>query len=45
MHQGSLRVPIDGVARSTTAPRMSVFLWVVGGWHLSAHSNFGALPR
>jgi len=36
---------LNGVAQSTAAPRLSVFRWVDGGWHLAAHSNFGALPK
>jgi hypothetical protein len=36
---------INGVTQSTAKPRLSVFRWVDGGWHLAAHSNFGALPK
>ncbi len=36
---------INGVAQTTTAPRLSVFRWLDGAWRLSAHSNFGALPK
>ncbi len=36
---------INGVAQTTTAPRLSVFRWMDGAWRLSAHSNFGALPK
>ncbi len=36
---------VSGVKQSTTAPRLSVFRWVDGGWHLAAHGNFGALAQ
>ena len=36
---------INGVAQSTTAPRLSVFHWADGAWQLSAHGNFGALTK
>ncbi len=36
---------INGVDQTTTAPRLSVFRWVDGGWHLAAHGNFGALTQ
>lgn len=36
---------VSGVKQSTTAPRLSVFRWVDGGWHLAAHANFGALTQ
>ena len=36
---------INGVTQGTMAPRLSVFRWSDGAWHLAAHSNFGALPR
>jgi hypothetical protein len=36
---------INGVTQSTAKPRLSVFHWTDGAWHLAAHSNFGALPK
>lgn len=27
------------------APRLSVFQWQNGGWHLAAHANFGAIEK
>jgi hypothetical protein len=34
---------VDGVAQTTTAPRLTVFHWVDDGWLLAAHANFGAV--
>jgi hypothetical protein len=36
---------INGVPTSSRKPRLSVFHWTDGAWHLAAHANFGALPR
>ena len=36
---------INGVTLATAKPRLSVFHWIDGAWHLAAHSNFGALPQ
>jgi hypothetical protein len=34
---------VDGVAQTTTAPRLTVFHWIDDAWLLAAHANFGAL--
>ncbi|MFO7531691.1 MAG: nuclear transport factor 2 family protein [Candidatus Limnocylindrales bacterium] len=34
---------VDGVAQTTTAPRLTVFHWGGDGWQLAAHANFGAI--
>lgn len=34
---------LEGMAQTTTAPRLSVFHWDGAGWRLAAHSNFGAI--
>lgn len=34
---------LDGVAQTTTAPRLTIFHWIGDAWLLAAHANFGAI--
>ena len=40
----SVAETITGSEQPTgSGPRLSVFQWQNGAWHLSAHANFGAI--